>query len=891
MDDLIKTIELTYDPTARVLKETTPNTGEIGSTIDNESINFIVRMTVDAKDINDRFDVWLDFAVKCEVDHRVIRPIGVLKYDKDNDYFTYSVKQYVLAAASRMRKLPLQLTMREKDKISPQIVVSRNTLEFKVTRAIDSLGMAVESVPYVMLRSNPWEWDEEIVYQKGAIVVYKSHLYESSHDLNEGNEPSEDSGLSVHWSKVSNSPFHIERSFVLEDDTTEAYEKLKAEMLDALKSYSDHSFVMIEGDTEIEVVARLYEKEIKSGSYGDKDIYDDENESYWKFIVDMSGKLGPRGYHYIPELADDGKTLKFSSDDPDYVPEEVVVRGAFYRPIWIDDGRTLAFEKVSGAEEPSEELIEGVNLQGNGMEPKVIDNYLYIYEVVNGTPDHDNPLYKEDISPYSLKAEVSGDMKYLTLKAVRRGVETPVATNVLIRGSFLQPVLDDEHKTFSYEVVSGAKDPTIPTPMNIQGQGVSAEFDGDYLVLHPVNEGEVDTTTVMAKHYVKGDSVKADITSKLGKIRIGTVGESGTTTWGDYEWIQGPVYKPSCDGINLSFTKVSSEDQPDEIDPVNIKGHSIDAKFEGTTLVISEKDGNGAVIAELDRKDLKGDTGPAGPGVAEGGTDGQFLMRSSGSESTKWVDGYTGVSPISVSADREISVDLSAYQQKLTAGTGISIDGTVVTNTARPDVDKEYVDTEIGKKQDTLVSGTSIKTINGTSLLGEGDFQIQTTLSAGTGIKIEDDKIINTAIPDVDKAYVDDGLSKKQDTLTAGNGISIANNTVTNTSIPDISKSYADATFATKSQLTAKQDKNTVLTDVTVASTAWTDSTDGTYVKKTSISVSGVTANDYANVVFSLSDATSGKLSPVCETGAGTVTIYAKESIELTIPTIVIMKE
>lgn len=864
MDDLIKTIELTYDPTARVLKETTPNTGEIGSTIDNESINFIVRMT-DAKDINDQFDVWLDFAVKCEVDHRVIRPIGVLKYDKDNGYFAYSVKQYVLAAASRMRKLPLQLTMREKNKISPQIVVSRNTLEFKVTRAIDSLGMAVESVPYVMLRSNPWEWDEDIVYQKGAIVVYKSHLYESSHDCNEGNEPTEDSDLNVHWSKVSNSPFHIERSFVLKDDTEEAYEELKAEMLEALKTYSDHSFVMIEGDTEIEIVARLYEKNIKTGDYGDKDIYDDENESYWKFIVDMSGKQGPRGYHYTPELAEDGKTLIFKSDDPDYVSEEVLVRGAFYRPVWVDDGRTLAFEKVSGAEEPSEEFIEGVNLQGNGMEPKVIDNYLYIYEVVNGTPDHDNPLYKEDISPYSLKAEVSGDKKYLTLKAVRRGVETPVATNVLIRGSFLQPKLDDEHKTLSYEVISGAKDPTIPNPMNIQGQGVSAEFDEDYLILHPVKEGVEDTSTVMAKHYVKGDSVKADITSKLGKMRIGTVGESGAVTWGDYEWIQGPVYKPSCDGINLSFSKVSSEDLPDEIDAVNIKGNSIDAKFEGTTLVISEKNGYGEVIAELDRKDLKGDEGPAGPGVAEGGTDGQFLVRSSGTESTKWVDGYTGTSPISVSSDRKISVDLSEYQKKLTAGTGISISNNVVTNTARPDVTKTYVNTELAKKQNTL--------------------------TAGTGISIANNVVTNTSIPDVTKEYVDTALGGKQDTLTAGNGISITNNTVTNTSIPDITKAYADATFATKSQLSAKQDKNTVLTDITVASSAWVDSTDTTYVKKATISVSGVTASDYANVVFSISDATSGKLSPVCETGAGTVTIYAKESIAFTIPTIVIMKE
>lgn len=38
---------------------------------------------------------------------------------------------------------------------------------------------------------------------------------------------------------------------------------------------------------------------------------------------------------------------------------------------------------------------------------------------------------------------------------------------------------------------------------------------------------------------------------------------------------------------------------------------------------------------------------------------------------------------------------------------------------------KDQTDTELGKKQDTLVSGTNIKTINNTSLLGEGNITIE----------------------------------------------------------------------------------------------------------------------------------------------------------------------
>jgi hypothetical protein len=45
------------------------------------------------------------------------------------------------------------------------------------------------------------------------------------------------------------------------------------------------------------------------------------------------------------------------------------------------------------------------------------------------------------------------------------------------------------------------------------------------------------------------------------------------------------------------------------------------------------------------------------------------------------------------------------------------------------------VETEINGKQATLISGTNIKTINSTSLLGSGDVAVQETLISGTNIK------------------------------------------------------------------------------------------------------------------------------------------------------------
>lgn len=51
------------------------------------------------------------------------------------------------------------------------------------------------------------------------------------------------------------------------------------------------------------------------------------------------------------------------------------------------------------------------------------------------------------------------------------------------------------------------------------------------------------------------------------------------------------------------------------------------------------------------------------------------------------------------------------------------------------DSDGVTLETKLGQKQDTLVSGTSIKTINSTSLLGSGNVSVQPTLVSGTNIK------------------------------------------------------------------------------------------------------------------------------------------------------------
>lgn len=117
-----------------------------------------------------------------------------------------------------------------------------------------------------------------------------------------------------------------------------------------------------------------------------------------------------------------------------------------------------------------------------------------------------------------------------------------------------------------------------------------------------------------------------------------------------------------------------------------------------------------------------------------------------------------------------------------------------------PDVSNLATKAELANKQDQLVSGTNIKTVNGQSLLGNGNIQIEgggtitvdSTLSTTSENPVQN-KVITTAIngkqdagdyalkseiPDVSTLATKEELAGKQDALTAGAGIKIADNTI-----------------------------------------------------------------------------------------------------------------
>lgn len=104
------------------------------------------------------------------------------------------------------------------------------------------------------------------------------------------------------------------------------------------------------------------------------------------------------------------------------------------------------------------------------------------------------------------------------------------------------------------------------------------------------------------------------------------------------------------------------------------------------------------------------------------------------------------------------------------AGAVSSVNGqtgeVVITADSLNVYNKTEIDTTLNGKQDSLVSGTNIKTINGNSVLGEGNIEI----SGGTVDTTMSDTSENAVQNKVIKAYVDGLVGDINSVLTRING-------------------------------------------------------------------------------------------------------------------------
>lgn len=102
-------------------------------------------------------------------------------------------------------------------------------------------------------------------------------------------------------------------------------------------------------------------------------------------------------------------------------------------------------------------------------------------------------------------------------------------------------------------------------------------------------------------------------------------------------------------------------------------------------------------------------------------------------------------------------------------------------------------------------------------------------------------------------------------------------------------KNNADIVDVLNESVANKQDK--VLKFEDMAASSWvSDSTYTDYPYRCDMACTGVTETMYAEVVFGIEQATSGKFAPLCETKADAVSIWSSENTSITVPTIIITK-
>ena len=131
--------------------------------------------------------------------------------------------------------------------------------------------------------------------------------------------------------------------------------------------------------------------------------------------------------------------------------------------------------------------------------------------------------------------------------------------------------------------------------------------------------------------------------------------------------------------------------------------------------------------------------------------------------------------------------DLTNYYTKTETNTLLGGKADTATTYTKTETDNA-ITAATSTKQDTLVSGTNIKTINNESILGSGNIDIQggSSYTAGDGIDITNDVIsvtgkVDTSTYNTYTAATDTALASKQTTLTASTGISIVDNVISAT--------------------------------------------------------------------------------------------------------------
>ena len=387
----------------------------------------------------------------------------------------------------------------------------------------------------------------------------------------------------------------------------------------------------------------------------------------------------------------------------------------------------------------------------------IVNNEVPLYRMVDVTTEHDSKTYikyvdsSENIYWYNVDDNKLYDEDWTEVTTF----DLEDYTKVQVKGT-----LFSTKGAYKFEVVKYVDDSKLTSVSGVIKVRKNLiqldEFAVPYLSIFDTLMTEIDNIDISATK--SGKVCTLTINKKDGSIETVTINDGANGEPGE----PGPK---GDSGVWVGQYEPLDGDYNVWVDSTSTSG-----------AILKIKDGNEWKEIEA----IKGDTGPRGAAGPQGPKGDTGLQGPKGDKGDKGDTGATGATGPQGPQGETGVAGRDGYIQ-YTAGSNVSIS------------DQDVISVDLSGKQDTLVSGTNIKTVNGSSLLGSGNITIEggsgglssvahgnTMSGAGT----------NASPLDVDTTVIAtvQSLSTKQDTIDSSHKLSAdlisdgsTNKTVTST--------------------------------------------------------------------------------------------------------------
>ena len=471
----------------------------------------------------------------------------------------------------------------------------------------------------------------------------------------------------------------------------------------------------------------------------------------------------------------------------------------------IDDSNMATFKKMSNGDTLFGQLIDQIKIQGQSVtKDNIIEKFGTIGFSVNGgggavnsvngqtgdvviTATSLGAITKADADTlYAAKSDLNSKANISTVEAL----STEVAANRTATTALTTKVNEDSEKIASLDTEMDNKANSADVPTNTQFNNLAGE------VANKADKTSVYTKAEADEKFATNAGLNQTLSEYATNVELNHVKEE-LATKADTSSLNNYALKSEITGL-------ATKEELADYQPIG--------DYATTTQLNSKQD---TLVSGQNIKTINGQSviGEGNIDITEGGTiDSELSTVSENAVQNKVITNAlnekaskTELSNVSTSKANKADVYTKQEIDNKFTNTQSQINQ-ISTDTAATNAEVQTLKTD---KQDTLVSGTNIKTINGQSLLGEGNIEIQQSelpiasadtlggVKVGTGLSINESGVLSANSPEwnnisgkpEDIVNITERLASKLDTATYNS---------------------EKASFATKDELNSKADASAI---------------------------------------------------------------------------------